>query len=546
MQTKMLVKKPEQASGITNNPVNSNHMNKPAAKKKNVRTTEYVKLWQLMLNDPDSITNEEFLFLQSVIGYQQTVKIREEAKLRKKQRKLGQTNVAVKPILLQRSNSEIEKDSDGKEYTVSKDNGTKTPIQMKKDDGNTSSSSSSMQHNLRAGLEKLSGVDLSNIKVHQNSDKPQQVGALAYTQGNDIHIAPGQEKHLPHEGWHAVQQKQGRVEPTAQMKTGALVNDDGGLEKEADIMGSKAVQIGSQNTSPRLNESSTTTVEQRKGNVIQKKAEADETKKVVLYKDGQYTIVKTTEITDYTKNNWVATTPKGNIVVYKDGCYKICDNTGEAAAYFNRGWTTSKPVVENKGTGNSILSELERFLREPITSTWGISDDDIEKWYLSHSNVKGKNAKYNLNAGNIRKVTNAVRTAGVSPVLFYIYSVNEGSGGSVAGGFINHWRPKNVDTTDLPVSSAIQDAKYLVKQSKNTNDRPATGGGEPTDMPTAAASKLLKSLPAGSIGIVYIPSTSACTAEINDLNGITGDWTGLYGNPLQTLMNCVKKLGGKF
>ena len=31
---------------------------------------------------------------------------------------------------------------------------------------------------------------------------------------------------------------------------------------------------------------------------------------------------------------------------------------------------------------------------------------------------------------------------------------------------------------------------------------------------------------------VYIPATSVCTAEINDLNGITGDWTGLCGNPL--------------
>ena len=76
--------------------------------------------------------------------------------------------------------------------------------------------------NLRAGLEKLSGVELSDVKVHHNSHKPQQVGALAYTKGNDIHIAPGQEKYLPHEGWHAVQQKQGIVKPTLQMKAGEL------------------------------------------------------------------------------------------------------------------------------------------------------------------------------------------------------------------------------------------------------------------------------------------------------------------------------------
>ena len=82
MQTKMLVKKPEPASGRTNNPVNNNHKNKPAENKKKVRITDYKKLLQMMLNDPDAITREEFLFLQSIIGYRQAVAAREKAKLR--------------------------------------------------------------------------------------------------------------------------------------------------------------------------------------------------------------------------------------------------------------------------------------------------------------------------------------------------------------------------------------------------------------------------------------------------------------------------------
>lgn len=197
-----------------------------------------------MLNDPEAITREEFLLLQSIIGYKQTVTAREKARLRKQQRKIEPINVAMKPILLESSNSEIKKDlGEEKEDTSSKVNSTETPIQMKREDGNTSASSSNMQHNLRAGLEKISGIDLSDVKVHYNSNKPQQVGALAYTQGNEIHIAPGQEKHLPHEGWHAVQQKQGRVKPTMQMKIGTPINDDDSLEKEADVMGAKAVQM---------------------------------------------------------------------------------------------------------------------------------------------------------------------------------------------------------------------------------------------------------------------------------------------------------------
>ena len=97
-----------------------------------------------------------------------------------------------------------------------------------------------MPDNLKSGVESLSGMDMSDVKVHYNSSKPAQLSALAYAQGNDIHVGPGQEKHLPHEAWHVVQQRQGRVQPTMQMKESVPVNDDPGLEHEADVMGAKA------------------------------------------------------------------------------------------------------------------------------------------------------------------------------------------------------------------------------------------------------------------------------------------------------------------
>lgn len=93
--------------------------------------------------------------------------------------------------------------------------------------------------NLKSGIENLSGYSMDDVNVHYHSDKPAQLQAHAYTQGTDIHIAPGQEKHLPHEAWHVVQQKQGRVQPTMQMKGGVNVNDDAGLEREADVMGGR-------------------------------------------------------------------------------------------------------------------------------------------------------------------------------------------------------------------------------------------------------------------------------------------------------------------
>jgi hypothetical protein len=98
-----------------------------------------------------------------------------------------------------------------------------------------------MPDNLKSGIESLSGYSMDDVRVHYNSSKPAQLQALAYAQGTDIHIAPGQEQHLPHEAWHVVQQKQGRVQPTTQLQ-GVNVNDNEGLEKEADVMGGKAVQ----------------------------------------------------------------------------------------------------------------------------------------------------------------------------------------------------------------------------------------------------------------------------------------------------------------
>ena len=97
---------------------------------------------------------------------------------------------------------------------------------------------------LKAGMESVSGLSLNDVSVHRNSDKPAQLQAHAYAQGTDVHLAPGQEKHLPHELGHVVQQKQGRVAPTTQLKGQVPINDSTSLEKEADTLGAKAKSLG--------------------------------------------------------------------------------------------------------------------------------------------------------------------------------------------------------------------------------------------------------------------------------------------------------------
>jgi hypothetical protein len=98
---------------------------------------------------------------------------------------------------------------------------------------------------LKAGVEALSGLSMDDVRVHRNSREPAKLGALAHASGNHIHLGPGQEAHLPHEAWHVVQQKQGRVRRTGTAPGGAPLNDDDALEAEADRLGRNAIAAAS-------------------------------------------------------------------------------------------------------------------------------------------------------------------------------------------------------------------------------------------------------------------------------------------------------------
>ena len=100
---------------------------------------------------------------------------------------------------------------------------------------------------VKTRMESAFNTDFSGVRVHPESSAAPAVGALAYTQGSDIHFAPGQfspnnsagQQLLGHELVHVQQQSQGRVQPTTEVN-GLQVNDSPVLEEEADRLGSKA------------------------------------------------------------------------------------------------------------------------------------------------------------------------------------------------------------------------------------------------------------------------------------------------------------------
>ncbi|NEO43217.1 MAG: DUF4157 domain-containing protein [Moorea sp. SIO4A3] len=121
--------------------------------------------------------------------------------------------------------------------------GRETPVQgqeeVKKAENKTG-----LPDRLKDGIETMSGFDLSGVRVNYNSPKPAKLNAHAYTQGQEIEVAPGQKRHVPHEAWHVVQQMEGRVKPTMEVN-GYGVNGDRRLEQEADVMGQRVLQMRS-------------------------------------------------------------------------------------------------------------------------------------------------------------------------------------------------------------------------------------------------------------------------------------------------------------
>jgi hypothetical protein len=99
---------------------------------------------------------------------------------------------------------------------------------------------------VRRAMERSFHADFGAVRIHEDPHVA-ALGAEAYTRGADIAFAPGRYQPesaaglelLGHELAHVVQQAQGRVRPTLQAR-GLPINDDEGLEREADALGARA------------------------------------------------------------------------------------------------------------------------------------------------------------------------------------------------------------------------------------------------------------------------------------------------------------------
>jgi hypothetical protein len=110
-------------------------------------------------------------------------------------------------------------------------------------------SATTLSDGVRSKMEKGIGTDLSGVKIYPDSEKAVTAGALAYTQGSEVHFAPGQyqpgtqsgQELIGHELAHVKQQKEGTVNATGAVG-GMPLNDDKHLEAQADSVGKAAAE----------------------------------------------------------------------------------------------------------------------------------------------------------------------------------------------------------------------------------------------------------------------------------------------------------------
>jgi|GEM_PF-3350385 len=250
---------------------------------------------------------------------------------------------------------------------------------------------------LKTGMESLSGISMDTVKVHYNSSQPAQLNALAYAQGSNIHVAPGQEQHLPHEAWHVIQQAQGRVKPTIELNGDVPVNDDTGLEHEADVMGAKALghhgQLQGLPEGHELSHGQSAPVQRTvskvwgkwKSSYDMKKDFPSEAEATVFDNDKKAEAAAAQEVADAAAADLAETTWAAAAAA---AAWKFSDATHRLSTHFTDGWGEAYRITSN--------SEI----KQTIIDGHGSEEIGIQEIYLgSHKNkrtgvVKGCNIQY--------------------------------------------------------------------------------------------------------------------------------------------------------
>jgi len=106
-----------------------------------------------------------------------------------------------------------------------------------------------MPSGLRKRMEALTGVSLAGVEVRKDSVEAERLSTPAFTNGNTVYLAHGQERELPHELGHVADMRLGGA-PSTRTEHGVKISRDAPREARMDCIAQLALQGGQSDTSP--------------------------------------------------------------------------------------------------------------------------------------------------------------------------------------------------------------------------------------------------------------------------------------------------------
>lgn len=218
---------------------------------------------------------------------------------------------------------------------------------------------------IKNNVSQMTGTDVSDAVVHYNSNKPVQLKAEATAQGNEVHLAPGKERHLGHELAHVAQQKQGIVKPTVQANNGISINNDPRLEKQADDIGAKAMQMKTQQAENMHSMSSLTTN-------AQQSPTSNHSAPMQLYASGVYVTKAVANLRNQNKEV-IKPLPQGSIITVAPNAAESKFTTGFLLGSKNHIWVTddqgNRGWIKEEAIGMKDTNHLvDTYARNKISS----------------------------------------------------------------------------------------------------------------------------------------------------------------------------------
>ena len=193
------------------------------------------------------------------------------------------------------------------------------------------------------------------------------------------------------------------------------------------------------------------------------------------------------------------------------------------------------------GGTSGIPGDKKEFLRIAMNNDFGV---DKAKMF---EDVKKRSARVKVwlgnNDANIERVYQIVKQAGMSPEFFFAYEIQEGG---TYWGWLNHTSYKGD-----PYVDAAAVAAWAVAESKNMSPMNLAWGdyanspAEPDEATKAAGNADANSLPAGSIGRMYLRGTAAAVWATYAPNWLKKSVNGVsdYGDPIAGCMEVLRSWG---